>query len=208
MSYPAISLSTATAGRHRRPPKRLQTAVNLQSTRIRARIIAPVTPSPPFRCPHTLHPGPSVDSGLTPIRSIVAAKRWRCPTKGARPSRIFLVPRQPYHVRQLRLADVQQVHPQGLGAVGPPGRAAACKVWRYSPSRCRGRRRRRDHGFWSETDRLYQAGWPVDRRRVRKIPLDGQPVCPWLSGLEDVDSRGSVGRPGRSKLLRSLRKAL
>ena len=63
-------------------------------------------------------------------------------------------------------------------------------------------------GFWSETDRLYQAGWPVDRRRVRKIPLDGQPVCPWLGGLEDVDSRGSVDRPGRSKLLRSLRKAL
>ena len=47
------------------------------------------------------------------------------------------MPRQPYHVRQLRLADVQQVHPQGLGAAGPPGRAAACKVWRYSPSRCR-----------------------------------------------------------------------
>ena len=45
-------------------------------------------------------------------------------------------------------------------------------------------------------------------RRVRKIPLDGQPVCPWLGGLEDVDSRGSVDRPGRSKLLRSLRKAL
>ena len=47
MSYPAISLATATAGRHRRPPKRLQTAANLPSTRIRARIIAPVTPSPP-----------------------------------------------------------------------------------------------------------------------------------------------------------------
>ena len=29
------------------PPKRLQTAANLPSTRIRARIIAPVTPSPP-----------------------------------------------------------------------------------------------------------------------------------------------------------------
>ena len=47
MSYPAISLATATAGRHRRPQKRLQTAANLPSTRIRARIIAPVTPSPP-----------------------------------------------------------------------------------------------------------------------------------------------------------------
>ena len=27
------------------------------------RIIAPVTPSPPFRCPHAVHPCPSVDSG-------------------------------------------------------------------------------------------------------------------------------------------------
>ena len=34
-------------GSHRRPQKRLQTAANLPSTRIRARIIAPVTPSPP-----------------------------------------------------------------------------------------------------------------------------------------------------------------
>ena len=81
-------------------------------------------------------------------------------------------------------------------------------VGRCLGRRRRRRRRRRHHGFWSETDRLYQAGWPVDRRRVRKIPLDGQPVCPWLGGLEDVDSRGSVDRPGRSKLLRSLRKAL
>ena len=48
MSYPAVSLTTATVGRHRRPQKRLQTAANLPSTRIRARIIAPVTPSPPL----------------------------------------------------------------------------------------------------------------------------------------------------------------
>ena len=32
-------------------------------TRIRAQTIASVTPSPPFQCPHALHPGPSVDSG-------------------------------------------------------------------------------------------------------------------------------------------------
>ena len=64
LSYPAISLTTATVGRHRRPQKRLQTAANLPSTRIRARIIAPVTPSPPFHCPHAVHPCPSVESGL------------------------------------------------------------------------------------------------------------------------------------------------
>ena len=64
MSYPAISLSTATADRHRRPQKRLRPPANLPSTRIRTRIIAPATPSPLFRCPHALHPGPSVDSDL------------------------------------------------------------------------------------------------------------------------------------------------
>ena len=60
MSYPAISLTTATVSRHRHPQKRLQTAANLPSTRIRARIIAPVTPSPPFQCPHAV---PSVSIG-------------------------------------------------------------------------------------------------------------------------------------------------
>ena len=45
------------------PPKAPATAANLPSTRIRARIIAPVTPSPSFQCPHAVHPCPSVDSG-------------------------------------------------------------------------------------------------------------------------------------------------
>ena len=45
------------------PQQRLQAAANFLSTRIRARIIAPVTPSPPFHCPHAVHPCPSVDSG-------------------------------------------------------------------------------------------------------------------------------------------------
>ena len=36
MSYPAISLTTATVGRHRHPQKRLQTAADPASTRIRA----------------------------------------------------------------------------------------------------------------------------------------------------------------------------
>ena len=64
VSYPAISLATATVGRHRCPQKRLQTARQ-----------PPVYPnsSPdhracnsltPFRCPHAVHPCPSVDSGL------------------------------------------------------------------------------------------------------------------------------------------------
>ena len=84
MSYPAISLSTATADRHRRPQKRLRPPANLPSTRIRARIIAPATPSPLFRCPHALHPGPSVDSdldviGLTePIASVSAGWSHTC----------------------------------------------------------------------------------------------------------------------------------
>ena len=63
VSYPAISLATATTGRHRCPQKRLQ--ITLQP---------PVYPnsSPdhhacnsltPFRCPHAVHPCPSVDSG-------------------------------------------------------------------------------------------------------------------------------------------------
>ena len=72
MSYPAISLTTATVSRHRHPQKRLQTAANLPSTRIRARIIPPVTPSPPFQCPHAVHPCPSVDSGL--VNMIVSEK--------------------------------------------------------------------------------------------------------------------------------------
>ena len=52
---PAISLTTATVGHHRRPQKRLQTAANPSSSRIRARTIAPVIPSPPFHCPHAVH---------------------------------------------------------------------------------------------------------------------------------------------------------
>ena len=63
-------------------------------------------------------------------------------TKGARPSRIFLVPRQPYHVGKPELADVQPVHPQGLGAVGPPGRAAVFQELEILPQLLQGRRRR------------------------------------------------------------------
>ena len=48
VSYPAISLATTTVGRHRRPPKRLQTAANPPSTRIRARTIAFVISSHPL----------------------------------------------------------------------------------------------------------------------------------------------------------------
>ena len=71
MSYPAISLATATVGRYRCPQKRLQTArqppVYPNSS---PRIIAPVTPSPP-------------SAALTPsipvhrwIRDNLAAETW------------------------------------------------------------------------------------------------------------------------------------
>ena len=51
-SYPTISLTTASAGRQRCPQSAFRSPSNFPSTRIRARIIALVTPSPPFRCPH------------------------------------------------------------------------------------------------------------------------------------------------------------
>ena len=64
MSYPAISLTTPTVGRHRRPQKRLQTVANPPSTRIRARTIRVCYFLSPFQCPLPVHPCPSVDSGL------------------------------------------------------------------------------------------------------------------------------------------------
>ena len=67
---------------HRRPPlappKALADPANLPSTRIRARIIAPVTPSPPFHCPHAVHPCPSVDSGLGGNPGSLANRRSAC----------------------------------------------------------------------------------------------------------------------------------
>ena len=72
-----ISPSIATAGRHRRPQKRLQTAANPPSTRIRARAIAFVISSPSFLCSHSLSPCPSVDSGLVAAQSTLEAlARW------------------------------------------------------------------------------------------------------------------------------------
>ena len=65
-SYPAISLATTTVGRHRRPQKRLQTAANPPSTRIRARTIAFVIsshPLPVFSLPQSVSIG---GFGLTP----------------------------------------------------------------------------------------------------------------------------------------------
>ena len=55
--------------RHCRPPSAppksaYRPPANLLSTRIPARIIAPITPSPPFHCSHAVLPSPSVDSGL------------------------------------------------------------------------------------------------------------------------------------------------
>ena len=76
MSYPAISLATATVGRHRCPQKRLQTARQ-----------PPVYPnsSPdhracnsltPFHCPHAVHPCPSVDSGLDTNPTSCWVRSW------------------------------------------------------------------------------------------------------------------------------------
>ena len=64
VSNPAISLTTATAGRQRCPKSACRSPSNFPSTRIRARTIALVTPSPPFRCPHAVYRCPPVDSGL------------------------------------------------------------------------------------------------------------------------------------------------
>ena len=47
LNIPAISLTTASAGRRRCPQSACRSPANFPSTRIRARIIAPVTPSPP-----------------------------------------------------------------------------------------------------------------------------------------------------------------
>ena len=71
MSYPAISLATATVGRYRCPQKRLQTArqppVYPNSS---PRIIAPVTPSPP-------------SAALTPSIPVHRWIRAKEPEKGA-----------------------------------------------------------------------------------------------------------------------------
>ena len=53
--------------RHRRPQERLQAARRPPAYPNQARIIAPVTPSHPSRCPHAVHLYESVDSGLHPV---------------------------------------------------------------------------------------------------------------------------------------------
>ena len=65
VSYPAIWLATATLGRHRCPQKSLQTAPQplvYPNSSPDHRAANSLTP---FRCPHSVHPCPSVDSGLT-----------------------------------------------------------------------------------------------------------------------------------------------
>ena len=66
MSYPAISLATATVGRHRCPQKRLQTAPQppgYQNSSPDHRACNSLTP---FRCPHAVHPCPIGGFGLGP----------------------------------------------------------------------------------------------------------------------------------------------
>ena len=67
MSYPAISLATATVGRHRCPQKRLQTAPQPPGYPNSSPDHRACNSLTPFRCPHAVHPCPSVDSGLEPI---------------------------------------------------------------------------------------------------------------------------------------------
>ena len=64
MSYPAISLATATVGRHRCPQKRLQTAPQPPGYPNSSPDHRACNSLTPFRCPHAVHPCPSVDSGL------------------------------------------------------------------------------------------------------------------------------------------------
>ena len=63
MSYPAISLTTPTVGRHRRPQKRLQTVATPHLPEF-VRTIRVCYFLSPFQCPLPVHPCPSVDSGL------------------------------------------------------------------------------------------------------------------------------------------------
>ena len=101
MSYPAISLATATAGRHRCPQKRLQTARQ-----------PPVYPnsSPdhracnsltPFRCPHAVHRW---------IRAKEAAEGRAGKGKPVR----HQLHRTPTATQQARWEAVQQAREQGL----------------------------------------------------------------------------------------------
>ena len=70
MSYPAISLATATVGRHRCPQKRLQTAPQPPGYPNSSPDHRACNSLTPFRCPHAVHPCPSVDSGLGARRQV------------------------------------------------------------------------------------------------------------------------------------------
>ena len=76
MAYPAISLATATVGRHRCPQKRLQTARQPPVYTNSSPDHRACNSLTPFRCPHAVHPCPSVDSGLakgSPNKEIASA---------------------------------------------------------------------------------------------------------------------------------------
>ena len=88
MSYPAISLATATVGRYRCPQKRLQTArqppVYPNSS---PRIIAPVTPSPP-------------SAALTPS---IPVHRWIRAYSQIHPGAVYLHQGEPFLITELDL---------------------------------------------------------------------------------------------------------
>ena len=108
VSSPAISLTTATVGRHRRPQKRLQTAANPPSTQIRARTIALVTPPLPASSRR-----PSVDSGLA-----VSADTPRPPPRFRSPA--------PSHDALVCTCT--------LNTVGPPGHLVFNREHNHAPS--------------------------------------------------------------------------
>ena len=116
MSYPAISLATATVGRHRCPQKRLQTARQPPVYPNRARIIAPVTPSPPSA---VLTPSIPVHPWIRVKKATILASVATSPLAKRRMLRDLGVPKSTYY-RWLRL----QQHHQGLedrpGVSTPP----------------------------------------------------------------------------------------
>ena len=76
MSYPAISLATATVGRHRCPQKRLQTAPQPPGYPNSSPDHRACNSLTPFRCPHAVHPCPSVDSGLGKMATAEKLLEW------------------------------------------------------------------------------------------------------------------------------------
>ena len=91
------------------PQSACRSPSNLPSTRIRARIIAPVTPSPPFPCPHAVYRCPPVDSGLGAGPSLSYLSNFLGPPQiGFKPE--ALLP-YPFNGVEVRDSDRSQARP-------------------------------------------------------------------------------------------------